>query len=153
MLENDFCDDGFTIVKKIKYKKSNNTPKNEKLERDDVIMRSKCILEKYKPYAAYLYGSTARKKNKRESDVDIFIIWKNYTPERETIELLHNELRIEFNRRVDIVNCQYNGKMIKIVSQNSCFIQNIIQDSVSILEPFEKCKIIDDILFDYDCCY
>lgn len=139
------------VSKKKSSRKPSNITKNKKLELNNVTERCKNILEVYKPYAAYLYGSTARRKNRYDSDVDVFVIWKNRIPQKETIDLLHDELRNEFERRIDLVNYQYNGKIIKVRSQDSCFIQNIICDAVSIIEPHEKYKIIDDILFDYDC--
>lgn len=142
--------DEFIIVTKKKYYRKQKYD-NGILNIDDVIVRTKYILEKYNPYAAYLYGSTARRKNSVDSDVDIFIIWKNYVPHRDMINTINEELRKEFKRRVDMVNYSYNGKSIKIGSSDSCFIQNILSDAVSIIEPGKKYRIIDDILFDFDC--
>lgn len=145
-------DDGFTVVSKKKsYRKIDDSAKYEKLKICDVVERSKCVLSKYNPYAAYLYGSTAREKNRHDSDIDIFVIWKNHIPQKEIIDKMHDEIRQEFKRRVDLVNYHYNGKIIKVKSGDSCFIQNIILDAVSIVEPHDKYKVIDDILFDYDC--
>jgi len=149
MSHND--DEFVTVSKKKSYRKQKCN--NNILVITDVLLRAKYILEKYKPYAVYLYGSTARRKNNKDSDIDIFIIWKKYVPDQNMINIIHDELVEEFKRRVDVINYSYNGKSIKISSSDSCFIQNIINDAVSIIEPDEKYKVINDILFDFDCYY
>lgn len=145
---------GFILVgPKKKYNKSHDSKYYTTLEKNNVIEESKKILIKYRPYAAYLYGSTARGRNKQSSDVDIFVIWKNKVPSNEIIKKIHNELYNTFNRRVDFVNYHYNGKSINISSADSCFIQNVLCDAVSILEPKNDLSgmALKEILFKFDC--
>lgn len=150
-------DDGFILVeKKQKYKKiSQNIMSNVILKREEVISKVRKIIEKYKPYAVYLYGSTARNQNKESSDVDIFVIWKNKYPNNNIIQKIYDQLYDEFQRKIDFVNYIYNGKSIKVGSSDSCFVQNVINDAVSIIEPKKNYKsmVIKEILFDYDCYY
>lgn len=141
--------DGFVkVIRNIKLKKS-SIKKNLVLEKKMVIERIKNILNKYHPYAAYLYGSTARGENKENSDIDLFVIWKKI-PKDEIIQQIYNKLYLAFNRRIDFVNYQYNGKSIKITSTDTCYIKNVIDDAVSIIEPNNKGMVIKDIYFDYD---
>jgi len=148
-------DEGFIVVqKKKKYRpKYNDNNKSVRLDRENVIERARNIVKKYKPYAVYLYGSTARDQHNATSDIDIFVIWRKKYPENQILESVYSDLYNEFNRRVDFVSYVYDGKSIKVKSSDSCFVQNVIDDAVSILEPKKNTKsiAIKDILFEFDC--
>lgn len=151
-MNNNIEDDDFVLVQpKKRYQKNVNQQSNIVLQKEQVIEEVKNILEnsKPKPYAAYLYGSTARGQNKNTSDIDIFVIWKNKIPNDDIINNVHNQLYIAFNRKIDFVNYLYNGKFIKIDLNNSCFVQNILPDAITIIEG--KDFTIKDILFKFDC--
>lgn len=153
MTDCHYNDDYILVEKKTRTKKPK--PIKIQLNREDVINRVKKIMEIYRPISVYLYGSTARGQNKESSDIDLFVIWKNKIPKDEIIDEIHKKLYKEFDRRIDFVNYAYNGKSIKVTSANSCFIQNVINDAVSIIEPKKNynCQVIKEILFEYDCYY
>ena len=140
--------DDFTMVT---YKKKKYYKDNFKciLKKELVIQQIFEIINPYNPYAVYLYGSTAREKNNENSDVDIFVIWKKI-PNNIIINEIHNKLYRAFNRKVDFVNYQYNGRSIKIDYTSKCFIQNVISDAVSIIEQDNKGIAIKEIHFDFD---
>lgn len=149
--------EGFILVEKKRRYKNNNKSivNNIILKREEVINKVRTIIERYRPFAVYLYGSTARNQNKETSDVDIFVIWKNKYPSNHIIQKIYDQLYDEFQRKIDFVNYVYNGKFIKVNSSDSCFVQNVINDAVSIIEPKQNYKsmVIKEILFDFDCYY
>lgn len=143
----------FIIVKKkSKYINLNKTNVNKiKLNQEEVINKVKNIMIKYKPYAVYLYGSIARNQNNENSDIDLFVIWKNKFPNDDIMDKINGELHNEFRCKIDFVNYVYNGKYIKINSSDSCFIQNVLEDAISIIEPKNNnYKVIKEILFIFE---
>ncbi len=139
----------FTLVSHKKRSKKQNYEKPIILNKESVIKIVNNVLIKYRPYAAYLYGSVARCQNNENSDVDIFVIWKKI-PNNVIINQIYDELYDIFKRKIDFVNYQYNNKSIKITYSNKHFIQNVINDAVSIIEPSDKGIALRDICFDFD---
>jgi predicted nucleotidyltransferase len=125
--------DNWIIVSKKKkiYKK---IIQREKLDKNYVIEQ---LLELFsfsnivydKPVAVFLFGSTAKGTNSKDSDVDILVIWNKKVP--ENILDIKNNLIMKFNRKVDLV-CMILGNVLYDHNSSKNFIDNVVSDSISI---------------------
>ena len=90
-------------------------------------------------HGIYLYGSTSRRTNTAESDVDIMIIWKKTVLKR--VYNIKKDLEEIFDRKVDVVCMIYKGKELHdfhlgdctVTKQNEIFLSYVWTDSVSII--------------------
>ena len=97
---------------------------------NETIEIIKNILTKYNVYAAFLYGSYARKQ-KKFNDIDILIIWKK-SIHYDVIEI-KKEIQNELNYPIDLIHMIYIGKLIEFDDKSKYFIEdNVYNDAINI---------------------
>ena len=145
--------DWVVICSKRKNKKEANNKKeiydNKKILTISEINNKILFLTNYNPTAILLYGSTAKKRNNENSDVDIMVIWKKYIP--SNIKEIKNELEQKLNKKVDLVVMLYRGKLIledinEYTTDNiTLFLNNVITEAVPIIGSVHDVKLSEYI--------
>lgn len=103
-------------------------------------------LEKYDPYAIYIYGSRARGTHNINSDVDILVVW-TYRPKQ--LEIIKNEIINKIKIKIDFVNLVYKQfrKEIKITDQRDIsYYDNLILEAINIYKKISDNIYLKDII-------
>ncbi len=125
--------------------------KKEKLETynpsfDEIKNGIIMTLQKYNPYAIYIYGSRARGTNNINSDVDILVVW---TFEPKNIEIMKNEIINKIKIKIDFVNLIYKefGKEIKVQDfRDIYYYENLINEAINIYKNTQDNIYLKDII-------
>lgn len=137
----------WTIVKHIQKKPQNIEIYNPSFEEiKNGIVKT---LQKYNPYAIYIYGSRARGTHTINSDVDILVIW---TSEYDSshLEIIKDEIKTEIKIKIDFVNLVYkkSGKKIKTDQRDIFYYENLIIEAKNIYKKTpDKIYLMDIIPF------
>jgi predicted nucleotidyltransferase len=125
--------DGFTLVERKKRHGSCRQIKTL-LDKNNVITDVKLIMEKYKPFAVYIYGSVARGEHHINSDVDLMVLWKAaYMPCVDKLHDIKKELTEALNVKVDFVIMEYTRIYQEPDINDELFIKNVLTDAVVII--------------------
>lgn len=90
------------------------------------------LVNKIKPKAIVLFGSTARKEEKEDSDFDLLIIWDNVGDMPNVKRRIAIRKAIGFvDKPVDIVTCT-TQELRKALEDEKSFTSNIVKEGVVI---------------------
>ena len=103
------------------------------------------VLQKYNPFAIFLYGSRARGNNNIESDADIMVIWTNYP---SNLEFIKEEIMNVINIKIDFVNLVYKEKRkVDVNKLNDIeYYNNVITEAVNIYTISPNKVYLEDII-------
>lgn len=121
--------DGFVeVVRKKKAPKEETIRERARLQLGEVLVElgtifSKCVFSD-DINAAFLYGSTARKQNTPNSDLDVAVVFDKYLPSDEELVDMKKNLEKMYSRNVDLVCFLMKNKH---VDEPDCRIQNFVE--------------------------
>lgn len=144
-LHKEMTVDEWTTVIHKENKKSINKTKNCTHSFQEIKEGIISVLEKYCPYAVYIYGSCARGTNNVNSDVDILTVWKCHP---ENLNDIKYEIINKINMRIDFVNLIYKeGKKIKVTDDRDiAYYENLMLDAINIYTISSKKIYLEDII-------
>lgn len=116
-------------------KKNVNYSLDKELEKDIIIIRN-IILSKLEDAKIYLFGSIAKGRYSKESDIDLLVLVDSYKSTKE-LRILRHEIEdnielLKLKRNPDIKI--YNKDRYMELSKSPCFEKAILEDLVDIGE-------------------